>query len=173
MCRFLIRHRQARERPRSCIALQKATADIPRPWCAAIYIRHRPAADRRRRLFRAGASGRSGRAWDRGDGWAIRLIDGNVSASRRRKERLLFPSSFPRCAIATSWDAPLGAGPGIHTPDRGYGFRGSLVSTRALRCAIAHRGNDEEVTSSPPSAEPWPGACGFFFTGLAFVDGRC
>ena len=57
--RFLIRHRRAREAS-ILHRLAKGEADIPSPGARDLY-RHRPAADQRGRLFRAGASGGPGR----------------------------------------------------------------------------------------------------------------
>ncbi len=57
--RFLIRHRQAREAS-ILHRLAKGEADIP-TMVRAIYIGIDPRLTDRRRLFRAGASGRSGR----------------------------------------------------------------------------------------------------------------
>ena len=65
--RFLIRHRQAREAS-ILHRLAKGEADIP-TMVRAIYIGIDPRLTGGCRLFRAGASGRSGRARDRCDRW--------------------------------------------------------------------------------------------------------
>ena len=88
--RFLIRHRQAREAS-ILHRLAKGEADIP-TMVRAIYIGIDPRLTARRRLFRAGASGGSGRArhrcdrWRSGDrreatGWRPRLSRSRVADS--------------------------------------------------------------------------------------------
>ena len=144
--RFLNRHRQAREAS-ILHRLAKGEADIP-TMVRAIYIGIDPRLTRRGRLFRAGASGRSGRARDRGDRWR--------SGDRRDVIRMAgFARVIPRMAKLDGIRELLhGSRFALHSPFADSRLRHSLR-------------NDASVTSSPSSRGALAGACGFFTTGLA------